>query len=127
MSVLVALAMLCGVSAASAQERRDAALKRDVERRFEVLPLRDGVALRPKAPSSVRSIEIAAGTIAVDGQPVTGGELRTGWEPMPRWCCNCLTSPDGARRALFSAPPPGRFARTASRSSLSLDRTAATR
>jgi hypothetical protein len=36
MSVLVALAMLCGVSAASAQDARDAALKRDVERRFEV-------------------------------------------------------------------------------------------
>src|SRR6476620_9238175 len=77
MSVLVALAVVCWVSAAAAQEPRETALKRDVERRFEVLPLRGGVALRPKAPGSVRSIEIAGGAIAVDGQPLTASELRT--------------------------------------------------
>ena len=105
MSVLVALAMLCGVSAASAQEGRDAALKRDVERRFEVLPLRDGVALRPKTPSSVRSIEITAGTIAVDGQPVTGAELRTRLGADAETVLQLSYLSDGARRALFSAPP----------------------
>jgi len=105
MSVLVALAILCGVSAASAQEGRDAALKRDVERRFEVLPLRDGVALRPKAPSSVRSIEIAAGTIAVDGQPVTGGELRSRLGADAEMVLQLSYLSDGARRTLFSAPP----------------------
>jgi len=97
--------MLCGVSAAWAQEARDAALKRDVERRFEVLPLRDGVALRPKAPSSVRSIEVAAGTIAVDGQPVTGAELRTRLGADAEMVLQLSYLSDSARRALFSVAP----------------------
>jgi hypothetical protein len=53
------------------------ALRARVERRFEVLPLREGLALRPRDTSrGVRSIEIAAGTIAIDGVPATGAELR---------------------------------------------------
>jgi len=104
MSVLVALAVMCAVSAARAQEPRDASLKRDVERRFEVLPLRDGVALRPKAAGSVRSIEIAGGAIAVDGQPVTGAELRTRLGTDAEMVLQLSYLSDGARRALFSAP-----------------------
>ena len=54
-----------------------ASLRSRIERRFDVLPLRDGVALRPRDSSrGVRSIEVANGLIAVDGQPVTGPELR---------------------------------------------------
>jgi hypothetical protein len=53
------------------------ALRRQVERRFDPLPLRDGVNLRPRVPvRGVRSIEITGGVIAVDGSPVTGAELR---------------------------------------------------
>jgi hypothetical protein len=53
------------------------ALRRQVERRFDPLPLRDGVALHPKVPlRGVRSIEITGGVIAVDGLPVTGAELK---------------------------------------------------
>jgi hypothetical protein len=105
MSVLVALAVVCWVSAAAAQEPRETALKRDVERRFEVLPLRDGVALRPKAPGSVRSIEIAGGAIAVDGQPVTGSELRTRLGADADMVLQLSYLSDSARRALFSASP----------------------
>jgi hypothetical protein len=48
-----------------------------VQERFDVLPLRGGLALRPKERiGDVRSIEIAGGTIAIDGIPVTGAELR---------------------------------------------------
>jgi hypothetical protein len=44
------------------------ALKRDVERRFDVLMLRDGLVLRPKSPgSTVKAIEVTNGAIAVDG------------------------------------------------------------
>jgi hypothetical protein len=54
------------------------ALRRQVERRFDPLPLRDGIALRPKTPvTGVRSVEVTGGTIAVDGTPVTGAELRS--------------------------------------------------
>lgn len=55
-----------------------AALRVQLERRFDLLPVRGGVVLRPRTASSgVRSIEIVGGTIAVDGQAVTGAELRS--------------------------------------------------
>lgn len=54
------------------------ALKAQLERRFEVLSLQDGVLLRPRATiAGVRSVEIHQGAIAIDGQVVTGAELRT--------------------------------------------------
>jgi hypothetical protein len=54
------------------------ALKAQLDRRFEVLPLQDGVLLRPRATTAgVRSVEIHQGAIAIDGQVVTGAELRT--------------------------------------------------
>src|SRR5262249_47327665 len=53
-------------------------LKQDLAKRYELLPLRDGIALRPKAPiRGVRLIEVAGETIAVDGLVVTGPELRS--------------------------------------------------
>jgi len=42
-----------------------------------VLPLQEGLALQPRdADRGVRSVEITGGTIAIDGNPVTGAELR---------------------------------------------------
>ena len=42
-----------------------------------MLPVRGGIALRPKtAMPGVRSIEVTGGAIAIDGRSVTGGELR---------------------------------------------------
>jgi hypothetical protein len=53
------------------------ALKAQLERRFDVLPLQDGVLLRPRASTAgLRSVEIHQGAIAIDGQVVTGAELR---------------------------------------------------
>jgi hypothetical protein len=53
-------------------------LRERIERRFDVLPLRSGIALRPKdATRGFRSIEIAEGSIAIDGQPATESELRS--------------------------------------------------
>src|SRR5438309_5864982 len=52
-------------------------LRQRVERRFDVLPLREGIALHPKTPRrGVRSVEIGADTISIDGVPATGAELR---------------------------------------------------
>ena len=52
-------------------------LRARLERRFEVLPLREGLALKPRdASRGVRSIEVGNDVIAIDGQPATGAELR---------------------------------------------------
>jgi hypothetical protein len=73
----VAVCAVGGQAAAQSDRIAPDALRRQVERRFEVLPVRDGLALRPKAPASrVRTIEVSGGDIVVDGAPVTGSELR---------------------------------------------------
>ena len=54
----------------------DPALRHRVERHFQVLPVRGGVVLTPKADSDVKTIEIRDGVIALDGDPATGAELR---------------------------------------------------
>ena len=76
-AVLLAMTVPRGdrVLAQSASEPEDA-LRRQIEQRFDVLPLQTGVALRPKSIQGVRSIEITDGNIAIDGTPVTGAELR---------------------------------------------------
>ena len=54
-----------------------ATLRASIERRFEVLPIRDGVVLKPRGGSGgVQSIEVTNDLIAIDSQPVTGPELR---------------------------------------------------
>jgi len=54
----------------------DPALRHRVERHFQVLPVRGGVVLTPKADSNVKTIEIRDGVIALDGDAATGAELR---------------------------------------------------
>ena len=58
--------------------RADVSQLRDrAERRFQVVPLRRGLMLVPKSEAArVRSIEIDAGQVIVDGAAVTGRELR---------------------------------------------------
>jgi len=52
-------------------------LRQRVERRFDVLVLRNGIALRPKAATGrLHSIEMSDGAIAIDGVPATADELR---------------------------------------------------
>lgn len=115
LSILVVLAIICGGSPSFSQDRRDDALRRDVERRFEVLPLREGLALKPRASAStVRSIEIADGAIALDGQPATGAELRQRLGADADLVLRLSYLSDADRRTLFSAggatsavaPPP---------------------
>ena len=47
-----------------------------MESRFEVLPIANGVVLTPRFRTAVKSIELSDSTIAIDGTPVTGSELR---------------------------------------------------
>ena len=103
LSVLVTLGIICGAPASWSQDGRDDALKRTVERRFDVLPLHDGVVLRPKVPiAGVRSIELASGLIAVDGQPATGAELRRRLGADADALLQLSYLSDAARQALFA-------------------------
>jgi hypothetical protein len=72
---LVAIgATVCAASQVPADEQQ--ALRARIEQRYDIVPLSGGVALRPKSPlGDVRLIEIAD-TIAINGMPVTGRELR---------------------------------------------------
>src|SRR5688572_3602911 len=67
-----------GEGSAAAQTPNDVSdLRAQLDRRFEVLPLQDGVMLRPRTRlDGLRSIEVHQGSIAIDGQTVTGVELR---------------------------------------------------
>ena len=81
LAALAAVALLADAAAAQPAPSRaapaTAELARLIGERFDVLPLREGVALQPKERTGeVRSIEIAGGAIAVDGVPVTGAELK---------------------------------------------------
>ena len=54
----------------------DPNMRERLEKRFEILPIANGVVLTPRFRTDVRSIEVSEATIALDGAPVTGGELR---------------------------------------------------
>jgi hypothetical protein len=78
LAALVALAVALTCADGRAQPRRESdTLRQQVERRFDVLPVRDGIVLHPKSTrSGVRSIEITNDAILLDGAPATGAELR---------------------------------------------------
>src|SRR5690606_19025885 len=103
---LTVLALVCLTSTSHAQEARDRALRAEVERRFDVLPLRDGVVLSPRTPiAGVRSIEITSGSIAIDGQPATGAEVRSRLGDAAETVLRLSYLDDSERRHRFSLPP----------------------
>ena len=121
-AVLLIFPMASGyfASAQSGSGQQDA-LRRQIEQRFDVLPLQRGVALRPKLPPiraeapqgverSVRSIELTGGTIAIDGAPVTGAELRDKLGPDADLVLRLSYLDPDARQRLFggavAAPEP---------------------
>jgi hypothetical protein len=76
-AILSAPALPAGLEAAQGQRAGDSrTLRQRIESRFEVVPLRDGIGLRPRVVRDVRMIEVTDVGIAIDGSPVTGGELR---------------------------------------------------
>src|SRR5215467_6136896 len=75
---LLASVVVAGDQLGAQRDQADmATLRANIERRFEVLQIRDGVVLKPRSSSSgVQSIEVTNDLIAIDGQPATGPELR---------------------------------------------------
>ena len=69
--VLMLLALLDG----SAQTDL-AGLRSRLASRFDVLPIAEGIVLTPRFRTTVKSVELSESTIAIDGAPVTGAELR---------------------------------------------------
>jgi hypothetical protein len=81
-------------------------LARQVEARFDVLPVSGGVVLRPKSSTaSVRSVELAGGTIAIDGATVTGAELRERLGPDADLIIRLSYLDEAVRRRIFTVPP----------------------
>ncbi len=75
--VVLTLAAVPAARAGQLTDDEQRALRERIEARYDVVPLTGGVALRPKKRAgNVRLIEIADGSIAINGTTVTGGELR---------------------------------------------------
>jgi hypothetical protein len=69
--ILIALAVVAG----SAQSDLES-LRSRLASRFQLLPIAEGIVLTPRFKTPVKSIELSDSTIAIDGTPVTGAELR---------------------------------------------------
>ena len=67
--------LVLAVITASAQGDVDA-LRSSLEKRFEIVPIANGVVLTPRFKTSIKSVELSDSTIAIDGAPVTGRELQ---------------------------------------------------
>ncbi|MDP1568609.1 MAG: hypothetical protein Q8L86_01285, partial [Vicinamibacterales bacterium] len=76
--ILCALVMLTGAAPAARQPALDAAeasaLRRQLDARFEVVPLARGLGLVPRESRGL--IEIDEGVVSIEGRPLSGGELR---------------------------------------------------
>lgn len=77
LALVAAAGVWAGPLAAQAPPADNAALRQQIERRFEVLVLTDRVVLRPRsAGGAVRLIELGERGIAIDGVPATGAEVK---------------------------------------------------
>ncbi|HVS00158.1 MAG TPA: polymer-forming cytoskeletal protein [Thermoanaerobaculia bacterium] len=113
---------------ASAQEPQETAaapaavdqetLRATLEERYEVLPIRDGVLLKPRSRNlsnlGVRSVEVSGATVGVNGERVDPNVLRAwlGEEAVPVLQLQALRPAD--RRALFGLSEAGAPAPAAS-------------
>jgi hypothetical protein len=98
--VITAATMSVALAQTVTDEQRD--LRSRIEAKYEVVPLSDGVALRPKIRTGeVRLIEIAEGGVTVDGTPVTGRELRSRVGGDADLILRLSYLDDATRRALF--------------------------
>ncbi len=73
-TILFTSGAIAGQTPSRADERRG--LRQQLERKYDLVALTDGVALRPKERGDVRLVDVTAGAILVNGAAVTGRELR---------------------------------------------------
>jgi cytoskeletal protein CcmA (bactofilin family) len=105
-SALVLLVLSGAAAAGLAQPATLAGLRADLEERFELIPLSDGVLLRAHDASGPRAVEVSGHTVALDGEPVGTDELRLrlGAEASELVLAVLDLDPD-ARQALLRATP----------------------
>ncbi len=110
---LVALSAVISVRAAEqpAVPESDTALRREVEARFDVVPLRDGIALAGR--SADRRIEIDRGVVLSRGVPLSGEELRRRFGPDADLVLRLSYLDNDTLRRLFAEPPPAASATAA--------------
>ncbi len=107
LSTVPAAAQTGGSSRSSAAPSANP-LRQELENRYEILPLREGVMLRPRVErSGVRSIEVSGSSIAVNGERVSDSVLNAwlGADAAP--LLRLLALPVAERRALFGFSSSG--------------------
>lgn len=73
--VTAPMLLMLVVITASAQGQVEE-LRARLESRFEIVPIADGVVLTPRFRTQIKSVELSEATVAIDGTPVSGPELR---------------------------------------------------
>ena len=102
-----------------------AELRDRVEARYQVLPLRGGIALLPKyGDTDVQSLELSDGQIAINGAPVTGAELDQRVGPDAADIRRLSFMESDARRVLFGIGPSPATAEEAAPDTTTADTTA---
>ena len=106
-TVFLAAVMTLAVHSAVAQTTADdqRALRARIEERYDIVPLTNGIALTPKSRQrDVRLIEISDGVIAINGAPVSGGELKDRLGNDAESILRLSYLPADERRELFGGP-----------------------
>lgn len=75
-ALVIAVASMLGLALQARQPDSVAELRDRLRERYDVLVLQDGIGLVPRRESAVRIIEIRGGAVAINGDEVTGRELR---------------------------------------------------
>lgn len=102
--IVAALAATTGVHVAAQPAAMDEALRRQVEARFDVVPLKDGLALAGRTAD--RRIEIDRGVILSQGVPLSGDELRRRFGADADLVLRLSYLDNDALRRLFATAPP---------------------
>jgi len=100
-----------GASPAQVPADEQRALRDRVQARFEIVPLGEGIGLRPKSPiENVRLIEISDAGIAINGEALNGREVRArlGGDADLVLRLSYLSASD--RRSVLAPPSPDRDA-----------------
>ena len=75
--LVIALGAALGLTLYARQEADVDDLRAQLRERYDVLALQDGVGLVPRQPiADVRTIEVRDGAVSINGETMTGGELR---------------------------------------------------
>src|SRR5689334_9865606 len=98
----LALAFACLPLFGQAQPSNLEDLRRQIEQRYTVLPIQNGIVLSPKAKNGFTSVEVSGNTVAVNGAEVTGSELRTRLGSDADLILQLSYLTPSARQALFS-------------------------